>query len=146
MTEQIPPFAGRFTITVDDLEIGSFTEVSGLTVTIDVEEVVEGGQNQFVHKLPKGMKWPNLTFKRGLTQPNTLFAWLQACSGDALNDHQVDRRNVAVTLLDAAGEPVRSWHLAAAFPVKWTGPRLAASSRDLAVEELEIAHHGFTVA
>lgn len=146
MTEQIPHFAGRFTLTVDDLEIGSFTEVAGLAVTVDVEEVVEGGQNQFVHKLPKGMKWPNLTFKRGLTQPDTLFQWLQACSGDALNEGKVDRRNVAVTLLDAAGRPVRSWHLSGAFPVKWTGPRLAASARDLATEELEVAHHGFTVA
>jgi len=28
--------------------------------------------------------------------------------------------------------------------VKWTGPKLAASSREVAVEELEVCHCGFT--
>jgi len=38
---------------------------------------------------------------------------------------------------------VRTWALENAKPVRWTGPKLAASSRDLAVEELEVCHSGF---
>ena len=47
-----PPFAGAFVLEVDGLEIGRFTEVTGLSVTMQVEEVVEGGNNESTVKLP----------------------------------------------------------------------------------------------
>ena len=59
------------------------------------------------------------------------------------HQHKVDRRNGAVRLLDPTGKVVRQWNFTGAYPVKWSGPRLAASSRDLAVEELEVCHCGF---
>ena len=77
-----PPFAGKFLFTIGELEIGAFTEVSGLSVQIDVEELAEGGQNAYTHKLLGRMKWPNLVFKRGLTNTDALFTWLLAHSGD----------------------------------------------------------------
>ena len=140
-----PPFVGRFVFTVDGLTIGAFTEVSGLSVQIDVEEVPEGGQNQFVHKLPGRMKWPNLILKRGITNSDNLFAWFQLSSGDGFagKKNKLERRNGAISLVDAKGAAVRTWRFMQAFPVKWTGPRFSASSRDLAVEELEVCHHGF---
>lgn len=140
-----PPFVGRFVFTVDGLTIGAFTEVSGLSVQIETEELAEGGQNQYTHKLPGRMKWPNLVLKRGVTDSNNLFEWLTKCSGDGLADqgNKIERHHGSVTLLDAGGKTVRRWSFVDAYPVKWTGPRLAASSRDVAVEELEVCHCGF---
>lgn len=140
-----PPFVGRFVIDVGGLTIGAFTEVSGLSVQIDTEELAEGGQNQYTHKLPGRMKWPNLVFKRGITDSDALFEWFAKCSGDGLTagKNKLDRRDGHVELRDAAGKKVRRWTFTKAYPVKWTGPRLAASSRDLAVEELEVCHCGF---
>lgn len=140
-----PPFTGRFILTVGGQPIGSFTEISGLSVQIDTEELAEGGQNHYTHKLPGRMKWPNLVLKRGITDSDNLFEWFAACSGEGLAEanNKVERRFGTVSLLDVAGKKVRSWTFAGAFPVKWTGPRLAASSRDLAVEELEVCHRGF---
>jgi phage tail-like protein len=141
-----PPFVGRFIFTVDDLTIGAFTEVSGLSVQIDVEEVPEGGQNQFVHKLPGRMKWPNLVLKRGITKSDDLFEWFRLSSGDGFagEKHRLKRRNGAISVVNGRGVPLRTWRFAGAYPVKWTGPRFSASSRDLAVEELEVCHHGFS--
>ena len=67
-----------------------------------------------------------------------------ACSGDGFagQGHKVARHNGKVSLLDPQGAAVRNWHFLEAFPVKWTGPRFAASSRDLAVEEMEVCHCG----
>lgn len=145
MAEWRAPFTGRFTVAVGGEKIGSFTDVSGLSVTIDVEEIVEGGENSFVHKLPKGMRWPNVTLRRGITENQVLLPWLARCSGDQLNGQgPIERPDVTITLLAASGEPVRSWTLAKALPVKWNGPKLTATSRELAVEELEIAHHGLS--
>jgi len=141
-----PPFVGRFLFTVDGLTIGAFTEVSGLSVQIETEELAEGGQNQYTHKLPGRMKWPNLVLKRGITDSDNLFEWFAKCSGDGLTEqgNKLERHHGSVTLLDASGKTVRRWDFVDAYPVKWTGPKLAASSREVAVEELEVCHCGFT--
>ncbi|TCO55199.1 phage tail protein [Actinocrispum wychmicini] len=140
-----PPFAGRFEFSVDGLTIGSFTEVSGLSVQIDTEELVEGGQNGFTHKFPKATKWPNLVLKRGITDSDALFEWFAKCSGEGLEaaGNKLDRRHAALKLLDSKGKVVRRWNVTEAFPVKWTGPKLAATAKDLATEELEVTHCGF---
>jgi phage tail-like protein len=140
-----PPFSGHFVFTVDGVEIGAFTEVSGLAAEIEVEEVVEGGQNQYTHKLPGRMTWPPIVLKSGVTSSDRLFQWFTRSSGDgfAAEGDKLTRNEGAVVLVDAAGEPVRTWEFVDAFPVKWSGPTLAASATDVAVEELEIAHHGF---
>lgn len=140
-----PPFTGKFVFHVDGMTIGAFTEVSGLAVQIDVEELAEGGQNHFTHKLPGRMKWPNLVLKRGITDTDNLFEWFASCSGEGLTaaGNKVEPKHGSVTLMDAAGKPARKWNFKDAFPVKWTGPRLSAASRDLAVEELEVCHCGF---
>jgi phage tail-like protein len=140
-----PPFAGKFLLEIGDLQIGAFTEVSGLSVQIDVEELAEGGQNAFTHRLLGRMKWPNLVFKRGMTDTDALFAWLLDFSGEGLTakKNKITPCNGKVSVLSAKGDVVRQWIIADAKPVKWSGPRLAASSRELAVEELEVCHCGF---
>lgn len=142
------PYAGQFLFEVDGVEIGTFTEVSGLELDVGVEELEEGGQNQFVHKLPGRITWPNLVLKRGMTKGDELFAWVQKSSGDGFagQGSKVERKSAAVTLVDDKGTRLRAWELDGAFPVRWRGPSFAATSTDLAAEELEIAHHGFRSA
>ena len=141
-----PPFVGKFTFEIGKKIIGSFTEVSGLSVQLDVEELAEGGQNAFTHKLLGRMKWPNIVLKRGLTDTDALFNWVMDCSGAGLtkNKNKVEPLDGKISVLDAKGRQVRTWTILNAKPVKWTGPRLAASSRDLAIEELEVCHSGFS--
>jgi phage tail-like protein len=135
----------KFLFEVDGMEIGQFSEVSGLTVEVQVESIEEGGENQFVHKLPGRMSWPNITLKRGVIQSDNLFAWLKESSGDgfASKGSKLERRTAAITLLALDGSRLRAWNLADAFAVKWSGPSLGATANSAATEELEIAHHGF---
>ena len=137
--------SATFLVEVDGVEIGRFMEVSGLQVEIATEDVEEGGQNSFVHKLPGRMTWPNITLRRGITQNDSLLAWLTASSGEqfARNGNRLTRKTAAITLLGAGGERLRAWEFDGAFPVKWTGPNFDVASTDMAVEELEITHHGF---
>lgn len=142
-----PPFVGKFIFKIGELQIGAFTEVTGLAVSVDVEELAEGGQNAYTHKLLGRMRWPNIVFKRGLTDSNALFAWLLKFSGDGFNGAQnkITPETGSISVLTASGAPFRTWSLIDVKPIKWSGPRLAASSRDLAIEELEVCHSGFTV-
>jgi phage tail-like protein len=137
--------AATFLVEVDGVEIGRFMEVSGLEVSVGVEEVEEGGENNYVHKLPGRMTWPNITLKRGITQNDTLLEWFSKSSGEqfAANGNRLTRSTAAITLLGPAAQRLRAWEFDGAFPVKWKGPDFAVSSSDMAVEELEITHHGF---
>ena len=137
--------AATFLFEVDGLEIGRFMEVGGLQVEIAVEEIEEGGQNSFTHKLPGRMSWPNITLKRGITQNDSLLSWLTASSGEqfAANGNRLARKTAAITLLGPGGERLRAWEFDGAFPVRWTGPNFDVASTDMAIEELEITHHGF---
>jgi phage tail-like protein len=132
---------------VEGINIGAFTEVSGLQVEVDkVEEVREGGQNEYVHRLPGRLKWPNLVLKRGVTSENKLFDWFKKTSGEGFAaTNRLERKLAALAMVDSEGWPLRYWVFTDAFPVKWTGPKFAASSSDVATEELEVAHHGFWV-
>lgn len=139
-------FNGRFSLTIDGREMGSWRECTGLSVQVDVQEIVEGGENQFVHKVPGRMKWTNIVLKRGISDSDALFDWFKKTSGDGFagEGDRLTRHTGEICLRAADDARVRSWSFEGAFPVKWTGPTLAATARDVAGEELEIAHHGFT--
>jgi phage tail-like protein len=139
------PVSTRFLLEVDGVEIGVFNQVSGLELTVGVETYAEGGQNGFVHKLPGRMTWPNLVFRRGITDSDALFAWVRKTSGEdfAANGNKLTRCTGAITVLASDSTRLRAWEVTAAFPVRWTGPRLDIGSVSPLDEELEVAHHGF---
>lgn len=56
---------------------------------------------------------------------------------------------VGGTVFQALGRgfgKVKHWDVEDAFPVKWVGPSLSASSKNAAIEEIEIAHHGLSLS
>lgn len=143
-----PPFTGQFIFEVDGVRVGAFTEVSGLQVEVDLaDEIKEGGQNEFVHRLPGRLKWSNLLLKRGTTVDNHLFDWFKRSSGEGFeaNRGRLERTTAALSMVDGRGSVLRTWVFFDAFPVKWSGPKFAAASSEVASEELEVAHHGFRV-
>lgn len=137
--------SGSFIFEVDGKEIGRFKEVSGLAVHMEVEMLVEGGQNQFAHRLPGRLTWPNIVMRRGMTTSDSLLTWLMRSSGEGFEGagRKLEPTTGAVTLLDTAGNRIQGWALTGAYPVRWQGPSLSAGNNDAALEELEIAHHGF---
>ncbi len=127
----------RFYVEVGDSAQAVFTEVSGLQIDIELTDYQEGGNNDYVHRLPGHTKASNVTFKRGLARSDQFLKWLLDVSRG-----QITRRNVSVVLYDTAGARLRRWTLQDAYPVKWVGPSLAAASNAVAVETLELAHGG----
>jgi phage tail-like protein len=140
-----PPVSGRFLFEVDGVEIGIFSEVSGLQLNVEVEEYAEGGQNGYVHKLPARMTWPNIVFRRGVTDSDALFDWVQKSSGEgfAANGNKLTRSTGAVTIIGWGNKRLRSWNLDGVFPIRWTGPKLSVNENVALEEELEVAHDGF---
>ena len=48
-------------------------------------------------------------------------------------------------LRNEAGDEVMRWNMHRCWPSKWTGPSLDATSDELAIETLVIAHEGLEV-
>lgn len=136
------PYLGfRFQVEVQSLLVAGFSEVTGLEVGMETEDYQEGGLNTHVHKLPTPFAHPNLVLKKGLTDYQELWGWIQ----DVVNG-QVERKDVTVLLLNSTGETAWTWGLREAYPVKWTGPELRANQGTVAMETLELAHRGLSEA
>jgi phage tail-like protein len=122
---------------IDGLTAGGFSEVSGLQAEIEFEEIKEGGVNDYIHKLPKITKYPNITLKRGITDSDVLWKWHR----DVING-KIEPRSGMIVLMDSEGNEKWRWTFNGAYPVKWVGPDFKADSSVVSVETLELVHRG----
>ena len=137
------PYTGmRFRVELESLQVGGFTEVSGLEAVVETTTYREGGENSFEHRLVGPVGYPrNLVLRRGLTDSPEFFEWI-----GQIGRGLVRRRNLTITLLRADGEPALLWDCLRAFPVRWSGPDLVATGPVVAFETIELAHHGIVRA
>lgn len=131
-----------FTLEIDGVEVAQFKECSGIKSSTQIFELEEGGLNHVVHKLPGQSRWENLTLRAGVTSSMDLMKWRD----EVLQDEFGKRRNGSIVLMTLAREEVRRFNFVDAWPVVWEGPSMDANSADLAIETLEIAHHGVYVS
>lgn len=117
----------------------SFREISGLKIEQAFEEVVEGGENRFVHRLPKATSQGNLVLERGLI--NT-YSGLATWFSDAFSSNfavPIETKNLQVQLLDESQNPVYAWSVHGCYPAKWQVDPLNAVDNKIAIEKLELA-------
>ena len=121
----------------------SFSEISGLTMEIIVVEYREGSSpEQSVIKMPGLRKFNNITLKRGVRKgDNDFFNWI-----NTVRLNTVERRDVVISLLNEAHEPIAIWKVRNAWPCKYEVGTFNASSSDVLIESLELAHEGFVLS
>ncbi len=129
----------RYSVEVDGMELGGFSEVSGFDASIDVIEYREGDKVQTPMKIPGLKKYGNITLKQGVADKDALYKWMETGF-----EKDVNRKTVTITLLNINGEAAASWQVINAWPAKYTAPDFNATSSEIAVETLEIAHEGMT--
>ncbi|MCP4117484.1 MAG: phage tail protein [Desulfobacteraceae bacterium] len=139
-----PPVAFHFRVEIvlNDLPENDtrFKEVSGLTRELGVEQVAEGGENRFEHRLPSRGKFGNLVLKRGLLTDSGVIDWVV----DALENFIFKPANVLVTLLNEEHQPLATWTFTGAWPMKWSVSDLKSTENNVVVETLELAYSYFT--
>jgi phage tail-like protein len=116
-----------------------FKSVSGLKYETEVTDYQEGGQNKFTHRLVGATKWSNITLKRGFAKSFDLVTWRE----EWING-KGKRISGEITQLDTKLNRVCSWEFKDGWPCKWELSEFDASKSELAIETLEIAHHGLT--
>lgn len=135
-----PYLAVNFLVEIEGLVVGGFSKVDGLESAIETQDYVEGGRNDYVHKVLKGTTYAPLVLSHGLTDLDTLWAW-----HERVRRGVIQRKNGTIMLLDTERLPVMWWNFAGALPVKWVGPSFdAGTDSQVALERVELVHRGIT--
>ncbi|GGA83671.1 phage tail protein [Neiella marina] len=144
MSVYYPPVGFHFKVEIggfgDSID-ARFSDVAGLSEELVTEEVAEGGQNRFVQKYPVTAKHPELTLKRGLLKHSELVVWVRDC----IENFSITPRDMDIKLLNEEHEPLLTWHLTNAYPVKWAVTDLSATSNSIVVESLQFFYQTFSI-
>jgi len=126
-----------------DAEQVSFQEVSGLDIEEQIIEYRHDDSPLFsTIKMPGIQKSGNVTMKKGVFKSdNKFWDWF-----NEIKMNTIKRKTVTIKLLDEAGVPTMIWTLSNAWPTKITGTDMKSDGNEVAVESIEIAHEGITIA
>lgn len=103
MTTYYPPLGYHFRVEFNHIKGEfQFQSVSGLNVELETEQIPEGGENRFTHKLPVRTNYPNLVLKRGLLVNSELIKWCR----DALEEYNIRPVDLTISLLNEEHEPL----------------------------------------
>lgn len=135
----IPKF--HFQVDWGGTKVG-FSEVSGLDVETEVIEYRDGAMREYSKlKMPGMQKFSNITLKRGVFQKdNEFFEWW-----NSVKLNTIERRDVVISLLNEEHDPVLTWKIKNAWPVKVQGTDLKSDGNEVAIETLELAHEGLSM-
>ena len=143
-SDEYPPsafyFRVGFALTGGMLDT-SFRDVTGIGSKIDTETVVEGGENRYVHQLPKGVTHPNLELKRGIAKiTSPLVIWCRTVleAGFAI---PIVPQMMMVFLLNEHGFPMRAWSFANAYPINWEIEEFNSTKNEVAIEKIELCYN-----
>ncbi len=139
-----PRPASYFRLTLGGHEsVGVFKEASGFDSEIEVAEHKSSDANgrPSVRKVAAGHKWSNITLKRGVDESMDIWQWHQTAIEQGADAARIDGK---IELLDVAGGTISTYQIKQAWPIKYVAATLDASTNNVALEELHIAHEGFT--
>ena len=135
--DPLPAFV--FSVKIDGLGTAFFKSAGGLSYEVEATPIKEGGVNDTTWQVPGSVKWKNITLKRGFTADSELLQW----RNDWMSG-KMSRKNIVITQLDSGLNEVAKWTAKDGFPMKWELSEYDASKNEVAIETLEIAHHGLT--
>jgi len=134
MQEILSPY--RFVIEIDGIQTDRFFECEGLELGTVVYEVEEGGYNTSVHKRIGKSRPSNLILKKAITKNNELINWFQ----DNTKNKRLEKKTLAVILLDLSGVEIKRWNFYKAFPCRWKVQTLDVNDNSYPIEVIEIAY------
>lgn len=120
-----------------------FQEVSGLEIESQPIEYRHGNSPVFSEiNMPGIVKNGKVTMKKGLfAKDDGFWDWYSK-----IKMNTIERQNVVIKLLDEGGNPTMTWTLANAWPTKISSTDLKSDGSEVAIESIEIAHEGLTIA
>ena len=136
----VPALVHHFSVVVDAVDLGAFTECTGLSASYALFDWREGGENGYVHKLWGPVSYTDITLARPIdTATAAVAAWVSSFATSRTPT------NARIAALDPAGAPIAAWSVRGVVPRSWSGPSWSAGQNAVAKETLVLAHSGFTL-
>ncbi len=142
---RVDPFRGfKYKVLIPGFASAGFSRVSGLNDETEVVEYREGIDGSTMRKLTGLTTYEDIVLEKGKSLNEDFQIWRNMV-------HEVEtrglpdsgsRRNMTVQLLDRTGAVVKQWAVKNAWPTKLEHGDLDASSSDVLLETLTIAHEG----
>ena len=127
-----------FSVRLDDLDLGMWTEVALGGMSLAIEPQKEGGSAGIVHQLRGQLTYESIKLSRVVTDgTRSIGSWFRTQARAARRMHG------EIVVYASSGRPMQRWNFIEAMPVKWTIPAMRSGDRAAIVETLEIAHQGF---
>ena len=141
MAANYPLVKFHFQVEWGGTKIG-FTEVSGLDVETEVVEYRDGSSPEYAKiKMPGMQKFSNITLKRGtFHSDNEYFKWW-----NTVKLNTIERRDITISLLNEEHEPLMTWNVVHAYPLKWSVSEFNAEKSLIAIETIELAYNYFNI-
>jgi phage tail-like protein len=117
--------AARFELSIDGHSLASFSELQGITTSVDVVEPASQPPRRSL----------TVVLKRGMTRNIEMSAWHELV---LLGDIAAARRNIAIIAYAHDGKPVARYNLTAAWPSKMNISTSKAGSSELLLETVTI--------
>jgi len=83
------------------------------------------------------VKYPNIVLKQGFAGASDLQKWAFRIAAG-----QFEHKNATIVISDQRSQVIARYTLTNAWPTKWSAPDFDATSNDVAIETIEIAHEG----
>jgi phage tail-like protein len=141
-----PPASFHFLVVFLDILPSSasdvlFQSVSGLSASVETENLREGGENRFTHELPVRSQYSDLVLKRGAVPDSGVVRWCR----DALEGFTFRPCDLLVSLLNDQHQPLLVWKIVHALPKRWAVSDLDAEKSAILIETLELSYSFFIV-
>jgi len=137
----------HFDVTIDDVDLGSFTGIDGLTAQYEIKTYAEGGENGYVHQLPGRLSYGTVKLTRPLgasTTPDNARTPLTAWFRTFAEEGTFVWHTASIIAFDGNRKRLAQWNFTGVWPVKYAGPSFSTDSGKMATEVFEFAHDGFT--
>jgi phage tail-like protein len=155
--DEIPIPIYQFAIYMDDPDspVALFQNVTGMSITREVEPLTVGGENNFGREFPGHVSYGHITLGVGLSSSDFFWKWMTA--GDL--DGYVIAKNFTMEQRRPQPDPdgasdeekifevVKRWNFENAFPVSWKISDLNLdNSNNIVIETLELSFDLFTLS
>jgi phage tail-like protein len=139
MAFEDPIAASGFGISIDGVQVASFSELQGITTDVDVIEHFESTDSGVrVIRLPGTVKANNkVTFKMAMSTNLEMNAWLEAAQAGRMAEA---RKSCSLVMYNSLHEPVARYYLENTWPVSCKLSPLRAGGTEVLQQEWTLTY------
>lgn len=128
---------------LDGLDLGRFTSIKGLELSIETVEMQDGGAAGPTTRSASKVSYPEIELTRPISKDDSLQKWVDGYARGG-EDGSFPRYTGEIVLFSGDLKRLRSWTFEGAFPVRWSVTDFSADSEaGVVYETIVLAHEGW---